>query len=160
LWLYLYPITALFLLGSKEGIIWSGLMMGAAFAVIQFPGVSNVFDYTTEFKTRFIISVLLVTSFSWLFESLRQHFYERLQDQKKELEAAVAKIKTLSGLLLICAKCKKIRDDKGYWNNLEEYIQTHSDASFSHGMCSECSDELYGKEDWYIEMKKEDSKKK
>jgi len=104
--------------------------------------------------------VLLVTSFSWLFESLRQHFYERLQDQKKELEAAVAKIKTLSGLLLICAKCKKIRDDKGYWNNLEEYIQTHSDASFSHGMCSECSDELYGKEDWYIEMKKEDSKKK
>ncbi|MCK5165624.1 MAG: PAS domain S-box protein, partial [Desulfobacula sp.] len=71
-----------------------------------------------------------------------------------ELQAALAEIKKLSGLLPICAHCKKIRDDKGYWNNLEEYIQTHSDAEFSHGICPECSDELYGKEDWYIEMKK------
>jgi len=42
---------------------------------------------------------------------------------------------------------------------LEEYIQTHSDVSFSHGMCPECSDELYGKEDWYIEMKNEEKQK-
>ncbi len=58
----------------------------------------------------------------------------------------------LEGLLPICASCKKIRDDKGCWNQIEGYIQTHSDATFSHGMCPECSDELYGKEDWYIEM--------
>jgi len=63
-------------------------------------------------------------------------------------------VKILSGLLPICAKCKKIRDDKGYWNSLEGYIEKHSEASFSHGMCAECSDELYGKEEWYIEMKK------
>ncbi len=73
-----------------------------------------------------------------------------------ELKSALAEVKTLSGLLPICASCKKIRDDKGYWNNLEEYIQTHSHVSFSHGMCSECSDKLYGKEDWYIEMKNEE----
>jgi hypothetical protein len=66
----------------------------------------------------------------------------------KELQEAFENIKTLSGLLPICAHCKKIRDDKGYWNNLEEYIQTHSDVSFSHGMCSECSDKIYGDEDW------------
>jgi len=72
----------------------------------------------------------------------------------KKLQDALDEVKTLSGLLPICANCKKIRDDKGYWNNLESYIQTHSEASFSHGMCTECSDELYGKEDWYIEMKK------
>jgi len=46
---------------------------------------------------------------------------------------------------------------KGYWNQIEGYIQTHSDAQFSHGICPECSDELYGKEDWYIEMKNEES---
>jgi len=71
-----------------------------------------------------------------------------------ELQEALEDVNTLSGLLPICAKCKKIRDDKGYWNSLEEYIEKHSDASFSHGMCSECSDKLYGKKDWYIEMKK------
>jgi len=82
-----------------------------------------------------------------------------LQKMVTKLEDAMSEVKKLSGLLPICAKCKKIRDDKGYWNNLEEYIQTHSDVSFSHGICSECSDELYGKEDWYVEMKKEDEKK-
>ena len=80
----------------------------------------------------------------------------KLRQEKEKLEKAVSEIKILSGLLPICSHCKKIRDDKGYWNNLEEYIQAHSDVSFSHGICSECSDELYGKEDWYIEMKKEE----
>jgi len=74
----------------------------------------------------------------------------------KELQNSLAEIKMLSGLLPICASCKKIRDDKGYWNQIEGYIQTHSDAKFSHGMCPECSDKLYGKEDWYIEMKNEE----
>ncbi|WP_299979541.1 hypothetical protein [Desulfobacula sp.] len=143
LWLYIYPMTALFLLGSKEGIVWSGLMMGTAFAMIQFPGVLNVFDYSTDFKTRFIISMLVVTFFSWLFESLRQHFYERLQNQKIELEAAFTKIKTLSGMIPICASCKKIRDDSGYWNQIESYIQKHSEAEFSHGICPECAKKLY-----------------
>ncbi len=72
----------------------------------------------------------------------------------KELQKALENVKTLSGLLPICARCKKIRDDKGYWNNLEVYLQSHSDILFSHGMCSQCSDELYGKQDWYIKMKK------
>ncbi len=70
-----------------------------------------------------------------------------------KLQEAIIKIKTLKGMLPICSKCKKIRDDKGYWNRIEAYIEKHSGASFSHGMCPDCSDELYGKEDWYIEMK-------
>jgi len=77
----------------------------------------------------------------------------------KELQQALAEVKSLSGLLPICAHCKKIRDDKGYWNQIEGYIQKHSEAEFSHSMCPECSDELYGKEDWYIEMKKEEHSK-
>lgn len=76
---------------------------------------------------------------------------ERLIDELKE---ALMEVKTLSGLLPICAHCKKIRDDKGYWNTLEAYIEKHSEAEFSHGMCSECSDKFYGNEDWYLKMKK------
>lgn len=74
----------------------------------------------------------------------------------KELQEALKDIKTLTGLIPICSHCKRIRDDKGYWNILEAYIQTHSDALFSHSTCPDCSDELYGKEDWYIEMKKKE----
>ena len=60
-----------------------------------------------------------------------------------DLQKALAKIKTLRGLLPICASCKKIRDDKGYWNQVEVYIKEHSDAEFSHGICPECVKKLY-----------------
>jgi len=75
-----------------------------------------------------------------------------------KLQNALDEIKTLKGLIPICSHCKKIRDDQGYWNILESYIQKHSEASFSHGMCPECSDKLYGNEDWYIEMNKGNDK--
>ena len=76
----------------------------------------------------------------------------------EELSESLAKVKILSGLLPICSSCKKIRDDKGYWNQLECYIQTHSDAQFSHGFCPECLDKLYGDQDWYIKRKKKKKK--
>lgn len=60
-----------------------------------------------------------------------------------ELQKALAKIKTLSGLLPICASCKKIRDDQGYWTQLESYISEHSEAEFTHGCCPECMKKLY-----------------
>jgi len=60
-----------------------------------------------------------------------------------ELQAALAKVNKLSGLLPICASCKKIRDDKGYWNQIESYIREHSEAEFSHGICPECVKKLY-----------------
>jgi PAS domain S-box-containing protein len=60
-----------------------------------------------------------------------------------ELQQALANVKTLSGLLPICANCKKIRDDKGYWNQIESYISEHSEAVFSHGICPECTKQLY-----------------
>ncbi|KAF0143307.1 MAG: methylase of chemotaxis methyl-accepting protein [Nitrospirae bacterium] len=56
-----------------------------------------------------------------------------------ELKEALAKVKQLSGLLPICASCKKIRDDKGYWNQIEVYIKKHSEAEFTHGLCPECA---------------------
>lgn len=55
----------------------------------------------------------------------------------------------VSGLLPICASCKNIRDDKGYWNQIESYLQKHSDAEFSHGICPDCMEKLYGDQDWY-----------
>ena len=60
-----------------------------------------------------------------------------------ELRDALSQVKTLSGMLPICASCKKIRNDKGYWEQMEEYIMDHSEAEFSHGICPECAQKLY-----------------
>jgi len=78
----------------------------------------------------------------------------RLREEKRKLEKAIEEIKQLSGLLPICASCKKIRDDKGYWKQIESYISEHSEAEFSHGMCPECSEKFYGDQNWYKKMKK------
>jgi hypothetical protein len=61
----------------------------------------------------------------------------------KSLEEALANIKTLRGLVPICAACKKIRDDNGFWNQVESYVSAHSEAKFSHGICPECAHKLY-----------------
>lgn len=66
-----------------------------------------------------------------------------LTEKHDRLSEALEQIKTLSGLLPICASCKKIRDDKGYWNQIEIYIQKHSNAQFSHGICPDCAKKLY-----------------
>ncbi|MHB8058090.1 MAG: response regulator [Desulfuromonadaceae bacterium] len=60
-----------------------------------------------------------------------------------ELRTAVAEVKTLSGLLPICASCKQVRDDQGYWSQIETYLRRHTDISFSHGLCTECAHKLY-----------------
>ena len=74
---------------------------------------------------------------------------------QKDLEEAQKEVKTLKGMLPICSLCKKIRDDSGYWNQLETYISTHSEAEFSHGICPNCMEEIYRGERWYEKGKKE-----
>jgi PAS domain S-box-containing protein len=72
---------------------------------------------------------------------------KQIEDERErlveDLQKALAEIKQLSGLLPICSGCKKIRDDKGYWNQIEEYISAHSEATFSHGLCPDCLKKLY-----------------
>ena len=73
--------------------------------------------------------------------------HKRTEEEKvqtiAELKNALLQIKQLSGLLPICASCKKIRDDKGYWKQIEIYIRDHSEAEFSHSICPECKKKLY-----------------
>jgi len=72
---------------------------------------------------------------------------KKLEDEKAklidQLQSSLDKVKLLKGLLPICASCRKIRDDKGYWNQIENYIRDHSEAEFSHSICPECTKKLY-----------------
>jgi AmiR/NasT family two-component response regulator len=72
-----------------------------------------------------------------------RHLNAELQIRNLELQKALGHIKTLSGLLPICSSCKKIRDDQGYWQQVEIYIAEHSEADFSHGLCPDCMQKLY-----------------
>ncbi len=65
------------------------------------------------------------------------------ESMKTDLQQANTKVKLLSGFLPICASCKKIRDDAGYWTQIEKYIHDHSEAEFSHSICPECAEKLY-----------------
>lgn len=76
-------------------------------------------------------------------EDERVNLNRELERRVRELEEARAEVKALTGLLPICANCKKIRDDKGYWQHVEQYIQAHSTATFTHGICGDCARELY-----------------
>ena len=82
--------------------------------------------------------ILLMYHFKQLVES---HF--TMARQASELKRALASVKQLEGLLPMCAKCKKIRDDNGYWSAVESYVQEHSEAEFSHSICPECAELLY-----------------
>jgi len=68
---------------------------------------------------------------------------EHQESMKKDLQQAESKVKILSGFLPICASCKKIRNDAGYWTQIESYIRDHSEAEFSHSICPECMKKLY-----------------
>ncbi len=101
-----------------------------------------------------IATIILAVFWAWN-RRLKGEIAERKKAKKEreelimELRGALEKIKALKGLLPICAKCKKIRDDKGYWNQIENYIEMHSDALFSHSVCPDCAVTLYSNTKWY-----------
>ena len=81
-------------------------------------------------------------------ERVRTHISLRLalEEQRRlnaELQAALDRVRTLEGIIPICSKCKKVRDDAGYWTQVERYISEHTKALFSHGLCPNCAGELF-----------------
>ncbi|HTL49006.1 MAG TPA: hypothetical protein VL688_13175 [Verrucomicrobiae bacterium] len=88
--------------------------------------------------------------FTWSLESSRTYLEKEVARRTDELEKrnhalqqVMGEVRILRGFLPICAGCKKIRNDQGYWENLEDYIQSHSEAEFSHGLCKECISRIY-----------------
>ena len=87
--------------------------------------------------------VLLASGIAQYMANKITRAYEKERELNKKLEDSINEIRILRGILPICASCKKIRDDKGYWNQIEEYLEQHSEAQFSHGLCPECTEKLY-----------------
>ena len=98
------------------------------------------------YQTYWFLTLLFLIAGGVIFGVYRVRVWQLLKREKilnERIQEALANIKTLGGLIPICSNCKKIRDDKGYWEILEKYIQIHSDAQFSHGICPDCAAKLY-----------------
>ena len=108
--------------GRKEDVI-AGLQAGAD------DYVTKPFDHE-ELRARVQVGVRLI------------ELQSMLADRVVELEEAIARVRQLRGLLPICSYCKKVRDDKNYWQQVEQYVSTHADVKFSHGICPDCYREV------------------
>jgi hypothetical protein len=147
-WFYCYPMAVLFIAGKREGLLWVGasLFLSAWFFLLS---PARVF-YQLIDALRFLLTYSIVSAIAYGLESSRALFGAGLIKEKQRLEEALQQIKTLRGLLPICSSCKSIRDDHGYWNQLETYLNDHSEAKLSHGICPDCLQRLYPTE--YAEM--------
>lgn len=101
----------------------------------------------------FVLTIIVVPILYFSFyKPLSTHMAERLKMEESreklicELQAALERIKVLSGLLPVCASCKRIKDDMGGWVNIERYISERSEAQFTHSICDACVERLYGEE--------------
>lgn len=140
LWFYCVPVLLMTLFGSREGSLWTLAALVIAGVMLLTPLGSG---YPLAVAMRFLITYILVAILSYGLESSRHRFYARLSAEKSALEDALAQVKTLRGLLPICTACKKVRDDRGYWQEIEEYVGHRSDADFSHGVCPDCAAAIY-----------------
>ncbi len=95
------------------------------------------------FDDRELSAVIQMALYKAEMEATLRSKERELAKQNKRLQKALDEIKIISGLLPICSKCKKIRDDEGYWHQVEKYIQDHSEIKFSHSLCPECAKHLY-----------------
>jgi methyl-accepting chemotaxis protein len=77
-------------------------------------------------------------------QDARDNLEQRVRERTHELETALEKVQVLSGMLPICSACKKIRNDEGYWQQVEQFVEAHTGARFTHGLCPECCNKLYG----------------
>lgn len=130
--------------------IAASIFVAEALVMLVISVLQPVSTYIQAILDGFLLIIIVFPAlYFFTFKPLQIHIAARkkaAEEQEKliaELHQALAEIKTLSGLLPICASCKKIRDDKGYWNQIETYISTHSEAEFSHGICPECMKKLY-----------------
>jgi tetratricopeptide (TPR) repeat protein len=100
----------------------------------------------TLFALTGLVGVIVILGLVWNRYRIKTQAFDALSVAHGKLDQAVKEVKTLQGLLPICASCKKIRDDEGLWNQMESYISSRSAAEFSHTVCPECARELYPEE--------------
>ncbi len=132
---YLIPISFVTMFINKKAGIFMSILATATIPFILYIQGSPLKTVDDAWNLSLVFGFFLVVTL--LLIKLKEHMTER-EKLVGELQKALKEINQLSGMLPICVYCKKIRDDEGYWNVLEEYITDHSEANFSHCICPDC----------------------
>ena len=139
----------------KSGLKNALLLMFFVSIISEGVGILILYQTNTPYHHLVLLDLMLIAIllipllYFFVYRPLNANMNEidRLSREKDnkidELNMALTEIRTLRGIIPICSSCKKIRDDKEHWNQIEIYIQEHSDAEFSHGICPECAEKLY-----------------
>ena len=141
---YVFYFTPIAFMSWHLGFGWGMLMTAACtttwFTSDRFTGhaYSDIIYLYWNTGARFVSFTIITLSFSTIRKILNEE-----RELSAKLSTALRQVKQLAGLLPICAACKKIRNDKGYWEQIETYIEAHSEADFSHGICPDCIARLY-----------------
>jgi hypothetical protein len=138
--------SALVLIPIAGASILFGIKGGLIMALLAFP-VSRLLFFLLRRAPMTdpsdIIMGMVVSLFFGLILGAIRDLAVRYKRTSEELAKSISEVRRLSGLLPMCAHCKKIRDDAGYWRRVEDYITAHSEIEFSHGLCPDCMKELY-----------------
>ena len=169
LWCCLFPLVSLLLMERYEGTLWSmGLLLSLLAIFSSDAIVPTSFFHFVDFKIRFTLTYLMICTITFWFEYSRIRYrygmeeneqllkkkqlnlektIQQLNQTKKEKEVVIAGLKkalqevdTLREILPICSYCHKIREDDGYWSQLERYMEQYADILFSHSICPDCID--------------------
>ncbi len=137
--------VAAVIVASRYAGVTTGLLVSVA-SVLLFDWFFDSTPHALDFSVGGFLRAGVFCSVSFLVASLekqRRFVIERMEEANQKLRSALEEIKTLRGILPICAYCKKIRTDSGSWVQVEKYIREHSEAEFSHGICPTCVREHY-----------------
>lgn len=157
-WTMTFPIISLNLLGPRRGTVFSVIHLAILLSLFTFGKTIDMpVSYGFFWSTRILFAYSAVFLMTLIAEKLRATIQKKLLRTGEQLEQTVRErekliaeltdtlneVKTLRGIIPICAHCKKIRSDKGYWEQVEQYVQDRSEAQFSHALCPDCAKDLY-----------------
>ncbi len=139
LWTYVFPMIALFVMGGLRGLLISLIVLGATAWLILHGSEAGGYEYGGLYFSRFTGSFLMVTLFAFAYEFWRAGAEIEREMIAGELIQTREELDTISSLVNVCAWCKKIKNDEGYWDRVEEYLSTREEVLVSHAICPECA---------------------
>ena len=139
LWTYAFPAGFYYVFGTREGTAWV-VGLGGPAAVLLFGGLGA--EYPAALSSRYLVTYAMVTALALGLQWNREAAFQRLALEKERLEEALAQVRDLTEMFPMCAWCRNVRDDAGYWSKIEEYLTRRGGTVVTHGLCPDCAAKL------------------
>ncbi len=143
LWFFLFPGLATYILGLRASLLWSVALFAFLLMILARAPFLSTLPYSMPCKVTLILGFPVLLYLYGLMEQLRARIEVRLRKRRRRLRKAYDEIRTLQGLVPVCSSCNAIRDDEGFWHQVERHLSRHTSIRLSHGICRECMEREY-----------------